>query len=189
MIITSMTCSMPVKRRRLNGATITHHWQPVYMSTRSKQKGPDAPRQKAPEAYWTPVDKAALVSFLSDEGAVKGASYKPQVWIQAAAKMKNPPDRGVPKTAAACKGLAEQKSRTMGRGGGVTSVTPRRTLTDSEWDFSNRLNHYPHFTSFPFPISSRILSQLLIHNLPSLLPYLRIVTAASTMELLPSINT
>jgi hypothetical protein len=100
----SMTCSMPVKRRRLDRATITHHWQPVYMSTRSKQKGPDAPRQKAPEAYWTPADEAALVSFLSDEGAVEGASYKPQVWTRAAAKMKNPPDRGAPKTAAACKG-------------------------------------------------------------------------------------
>jgi hypothetical protein len=71
----------------------------------------------------------------------------------------------------------------------VTSVTPRRTPTDSERDFGNGLNHYPHFTSFPFPISSRVLSQLLIHNLPSLLPYLRIVTAASAAELLPSINT
>jgi hypothetical protein len=70
----------------------------------------------------------------------------------------------------------------------VTSVTPRRTPTDSERDFGNGLNHYPHFTSFPFPISSRVLSQLLIHNLPSLLPYPRIVTAASAAELLPSIN-
>jgi hypothetical protein len=71
----------------------------------------------------------------------------------------------------------------------VTSVTPRWTPTDSERDFGNGLNHYPHFTSFPFPISSRVLSQLLIHNLPSLLPYPRIVTAASAAELLPSINT
>jgi hypothetical protein len=93
---------MPVKWHHLNRATITHHWQPVYMSTRSKQKGPDAPRQKAPEAYWMPVDEAALVSFLSDEGAVKGTSS--QVWTRASAKMKNPPDRGVLKTAAVCKG-------------------------------------------------------------------------------------
>jgi hypothetical protein len=41
---------------------------------------------------------------LSDEGAVKGTSYKPQVWTQAAAKMKNSPNRGALKTAAACKG-------------------------------------------------------------------------------------
>jgi hypothetical protein len=74
-------------------------------------------------------------------------------------------------------------------GNTVTSVTPRRTPTDSEQDFGNRLNHYPHFTSFPFPISSHVLSQLLIHNLPSLLPYLRIVTTAEAVELLPSINT
>jgi hypothetical protein len=73
--------------------------------------------------------------------------------------------------------------------GSVTSVTLRRTPTDSERDFGNGLNHYPHFTSFPFPISSRVLSQLLIHNLPSLLPYPRIVTVASAAELLPSINT
>jgi hypothetical protein len=71
----------------------------------------------------------------------------------------------------------------------VTSVTPRWTPTDSEQDFGNGLNHYPHFTSFPFPISSRVLSQLLIHNLLSLLPYPHIVTAASAAELLPSINT
>jgi hypothetical protein len=72
--------------------------------------------------------------------------------------------------------------------GGVTSVTPCRTPMDSEWDFSNGLNHYPHFTSILFPISSLILSQLLIHNLPSLLPYLRIVTMVEAAELLPSIN-
>jgi hypothetical protein len=71
----------------------------------------------------------------------------------------------------------------------VTSVTPRRTLTDSERDFGNRLNHYPHFTSFLFPISSRILSQSLIYNLPLLLPYLHSVTVAPATELLPSINT
>jgi hypothetical protein len=71
----------------------------------------------------------------------------------------------------------------------VTSVIPRQTLMDSEWDFGNRLNHYPHFTSIPFSISSRILSQLLIHNLLSLLPYPCIVTVASAAELLPSINT
>jgi hypothetical protein len=70
----------------------------------------------------------------------------------------------------------------------VTSVTPRQTPMDSERDFGNGLNHYPHFTSFPFPISSCVLSQLLIHNLLSLLPYPRIVTAASAAELLPSIN-
>jgi hypothetical protein len=51
-----------------------------------------------------PTDKAALVSFLSDEGAVEGTSYKPQMWTQAAAKMKNPPDRSAPKTDAVCKG-------------------------------------------------------------------------------------
>jgi hypothetical protein len=71
----------------------------------------------------------------------------------------------------------------------VTSITPHWTSMDSERDFGNGLNHYPHFTSFPFPISSCVLSQLLIHNLPSLLPYPHIVTAASTAELLPSINT
>jgi hypothetical protein len=71
----------------------------------------------------------------------------------------------------------------------VTSVTLHQTPTDSERDFGNRLNHYPHFTSFPFPISSRILSQLLIHNLPLLLPYPCSVTAAPATELLPSINT
>jgi hypothetical protein len=59
---------------------------------------------------------------------------------------------------------------------------------DSEQDFSNGLNHYPHFTSIPFPISSHILLQLLIHNLLSLLPYPHIVTMASAVELLPSIN-
>jgi hypothetical protein len=71
---------------------------------------------------------------------------------------------------------------------GVTSVTPCQTPTDSEQDFGNRLNHYPYFTSIPFPTSSCILSQLLIHNLPLLLPYLHIVAMASAMELLPSIN-
>jgi hypothetical protein len=70
----------------------------------------------------------------------------------------------------------------------VTSITPHWTPMDSEWDFSNGLNHYPHFTSIPFPISSCILSQSLIHNLPLLLPYPHSVAAAPAVELLPSIN-
>jgi hypothetical protein len=40
----------------------------------------------------------------------------------------------------------------------VTSVTPRWTPTDSERDFGNRLNHYPHFTSFS-------ISNILPHSL------------------------
>jgi hypothetical protein len=70
----------------------------------------------------------------------------------------------------------------------VTSVTLHWTLTDSELDSGNWLNHYPYFTSIPFPISSHILSQFLIHNLPSLLPYLHIVATASAAGLPPSIN-
>jgi hypothetical protein len=71
----------------------------------------------------------------------------------------------------------------------VTSVTPHLTPMDSEWDFSNGFNYYPHFTSIPFPISSRLLSQLLIYNLLLLLLYPHIVTTASATELLSSINT
>jgi hypothetical protein len=72
---------------------------------------------------------------------------------------------------------------------GVTSVTLHQTLMASEWDSGNWLNYYPYFTSIPFPISSHIFSQSLIHNLSSLLPYPCIVAMASAMEFLPSINT
>ena len=69
------------------------------MSTRSKQKTPKA----SDASYWTPADKANLVEFLMTQGAVPGANYKPQVWSEAASRMKNPPEQGALKTANSCK--------------------------------------------------------------------------------------
>lgn len=89
----------PSKFRRL-AISIT---QPIYMSTRSKQKTPDETKQKTPEAYWTTEDEAALVASLMATGPVPGGNYKPQVWSDVASKMKNPPERGAPKTAQSCK--------------------------------------------------------------------------------------
>ena len=90
----------PNKRRRLTYAASL----PVFMSTRSKQKDPNVPpKQKNPESHWTDEDETTLVTFLISQGAVPGGNYKPQVWNEAAGKMKDPPDRGAPKTASSCK--------------------------------------------------------------------------------------
>ena len=49
------------------------------------------------------MDEANLVEFLMTQGAIPGANYKPQVWSEAASRMKNPLERGALKTANSCK--------------------------------------------------------------------------------------
>ena len=93
---------MPMQPNKCRRLTITVT-QPIYMSTHSKQKNPDATKQKSPKAHWTAEDKAALIAFLITTGPVPGGNYKPQVWNNAARKMKNPPEKGAPKTAQSCK--------------------------------------------------------------------------------------
>ena len=98
-------CSMPRQPNKCQWLTITiNHWQPIYMSTCSKQKNPKQEiKQKAPETYWTTDDESTLITSLISTGSIPGSNYKPQVWSDAVSKMKNPPERGVPKTAQSCK--------------------------------------------------------------------------------------